>query len=249
MKLNIIIPSKESSNLIPCLRSLRLNQPDLNPRDIIVIDDGLNWAKIAAEPDADWLNQVNVQIGTSPFIFARNVNKGLRIARAEGNHALVLNDDAILNTYSGVKILYHHLKDNPAYGILSPAVDSAGNRNQNNHGVTGTVRPESRMLCFMAVLIRNELLSQHNVGLMDERYVDYGMDDDDYCAEALKRGWRLGVVDDVSVDHTTLVSTYRGQGKGGDFSKNMTRYIEKWGVDNWGRPRETSQFAHLFPPQ
>jgi hypothetical protein len=43
-----------------------------------------------------------------------------------------------------------------------------------------------------------------------------------------------------------LHSSFRGAGAG-DFKPNMRLFIEKWGVDNWGRRREDSDFRELFP--
>jgi len=246
MNVRVIIPSKQASNLLPCLRSLHLNQPNLDPSQITIIDDGLDWSAMTSGGDAHWMGRLNVVDGTTPFVFARNVNLGLRIARSENAHAFVLNDDAVLETRNGLGILLHHLETSD-YGILSPSVDSAGNRNQNNRGEFGLIRSEPRMLCFMAVLIRRDLVVADKPGLMDERYIDYGMDDDDYCRDTTQAGWKLGVVDDVVINHTILVSTFRGQNKGGDFSANMRRFIAKHGVDNWGQSKATSKFAHLFP--
>jgi hypothetical protein len=53
------------------------------------------------------------------------------------------------------------------------------------------------------------------------------------------------------VDHASLPSSYRSpsatnQGQC-SFEPNMRRFIEKWGTDNWGKDRDHSEFANLFP--
>jgi hypothetical protein len=85
------------------------------------------------------------------------------------------------------------------------------------------------------------------VGLLDERFVDYGMDDDDYCLRVRYHGLRLAIYDGCYCDHGSLTSSYRGGAEaGGDFMPNLKRFIAKWGTDNWGRSRDNSPFRDLW---
>ena len=84
--------------------------------------------------------------------------------------------------------------------------------------------------------------------MLDERFVDYGMDDDDYSLRVRNAGLKIGIFDGCFVDHGSLKSSYRGgPAAGGDFRPNLRRFIEKWGVDNRGKTREQSEWAHLWP--
>jgi hypothetical protein len=130
---------------------------------------------------------------------------------------------------------------------VSPACNNVGNQNQWRQ--TGDrIRQESRQICFICVLIPRRTID--TVGMLDERFVGYGMDDDDYSLRVRKAGLKLGIYDGCFVDHSSLTSSFRGPaGAGGDFLPNMKLFIEKWGVDNRGCGRDTSPYAKLFPKE
>ena len=91
------------------------------------------------------------------------------------------------------------------------------------------------MVCFVCFLIPRRTIER--VGLLYERFVGYGMDDDDYSLRVRHAGLRIAVHDDCFVDHVQLESSYRGAaGAGGDFRPNLELFKRKWGHDNWGRP-------------
>ena len=237
MSFSVIIPSKNAANLVPCVRAIREAGETCR---IIVVDDGVgNWRGL----DDIWQRSDLIVPGVKPFVFARNVNIGIDAAGEDD--VIVLNDDALLKTPHGFTFLNNVSTFNPEYGIIAATCNNVGNPNQ--HQQKGTcLRLEERMVCFVCVYIPRRTINQ--CGLMDERYVDYGMDDDDYSFTVRAEGLKLGVFDGCYVDHGSLQSSYRsGPQVGGDFTANMRRFIEKWGTDNWSKRRENSQFAHLFP--
>jgi glycosyltransferase involved in cell wall biosynthesis len=79
MPLTVIIPSKTVSNLIPCVQSVRKHEPTAR---VIVVNDGLQWEEARAEFERDQQCLAGCLIisGISPFVFARNVNLGIRAA-------------------------------------------------------------------------------------------------------------------------------------------------------------------------
>ena len=105
------------------------------------------------------------------------------------------------------------------------------------------------MVCFVCVYIPRSTID--SVGLLDERFVGYGLDDDDYSLRVRDAGLKIGIFDRCFVDHGSLTSSYRGpdnnRGKGGDYRPNMKLFIEKWGVDNRGLGKDRSPFKELFP--
>lgn len=237
--LSIIIPSRKADNLVPCVQAIRAAGETCN---VVVVDDGISWPD---DRGPDWLGAYQVQYGQKPFVFARNVNIGIRAAGDDD--VIVLNDDALLKTPHGFTAMRDAWLQSYGYGIVGAACNNVGNMNQwpQGHGQK-PLRDEPRMLCFVCVLIPRRTINA--VGLLDERYVDYGMDDDDYSLQVRNAGLKLGVFDGCFVDHGSLTSSYRGEAhQGGDFRPNMKRFIEKWGVDNWGKGRSTSQFKDLFP--
>lgn len=236
MALSIIIPSKNIDNLAACVTAIR---SAWQSGRIIVVDDGL-----AADESLPCV--ADVVPGVKPFCYARNINLG--IAAAGDDDVILLNDDALLKTAHGFTRLWDQAKRRPQYGIIASACSNVGNPLQNlmpELAEVDGVRDEQRTLCFTCVLIPRRILNL--VGPLDERFVDYGMDDDDYCLRVRNAGYRLGIYDGCYVDHGSLTSSYRGGPEaGGDFHPNLRRFIAKWGVDNWGRSRNTSPYWALW---
>jgi glycosyltransferase involved in cell wall biosynthesis len=243
MSFSIIIPSKSASNLVPCVKAIRAAGETAR---IIVVDDGVDWPFCSALDNGGSGRGPLLGIsGIKPFIFSRNVNIG--ILAAGDDDVIILNDDALLKSRYGFHWLESHHCDKPEYGIISAACNTTGNPNQHPRNQLG-LRDDPRTVCFICVYIPRSTIN--TVGLLDERFVYYGMEDDDYCLRVRKAGMKLGICDQCFVDHSQLVSSFRGgPTTGGDFIPNMRIFIEKWGVDNWNQPRERSQFAHLFPAE
>lgn len=221
MSFTVVIPSKNASNLGLCSLSVFEHEPAAR---IIVVDDGLPSDLFLAKP-AEFIP------GLKPFVFARNCNIGIRAA---GNDdVILLNDDALMKTPGGFTALAAVAAEHPEYGVISAVTNSAGNPGQFRKNIG--LREEARMVCFVCVYIPRTTIER--VGLLDERYVDYGMDDDDYCFSVRAAGLKIGIFDGCFVDHLSLKSSFRGEARaGGNFLPNLARFKQKWGVDNWGRP-------------
>lgn len=234
MSFSVIIPSKSIENLIPCVEAVRRCEPDAR---IIVVDDGLDLSFL---PRPDFMPFLGIK-GIKPFIFSRNVNLGIQAAGTDD--VVILGDDGLLQTPGGFSLLAKAAAEH-RFGIISSTVNNVGNPNQWRQAIG--LREEPRTVCFVCVYIPRRTTDA--VGLMDDRYVGYGMDDDDYCLRIRKAGLKLGIHDGCYVDHGSLTSSFRGgPASGGDFRPNLKIFIEKYGHDNWGQPKETSQFAGLFP--
>lgn len=205
--------------------------------------DGL---KNVAGPVGEYIYWVR---GAKPFVFAKAINMGIRAAGEDS--VICLNDDALLKTPGGFSAMWKAAQEHPEFGIISPAMNNVGNTWQWQHPFdpANPLRFEPRTLCFVCVLIPRRTIDL--VGLMDERYVGYGMDDDDACLTVRRAGLKLGIFDGAFVDHHSLTSSFRApsptNSSPGDFRPNMRLFIEKWGVDNWGKGRDESKFHDLFP--
>lgn len=243
MGLSIIIPSKNARNLVPCVQAIRKAGETCR---IIVIDDGaLVHDGRTVEVPLHWWPIMPVS-GVKPFCYARNINLGIKAAGDDD--VILLNDDAMLQTPLGFTRMWEQAKKRPQYGVIGSACNNVGNPLQNlvpELANADAVRGEQRTLCFTCVLIPRRIID--TVGLLDERFIDYGMDDDDYCLRVRNAGYKLGIYDGCYCDHGSLVSSYRGGPEaGGDFHPNLRRFIQKWGFDNWGRGRNTSPFWALW---
>jgi len=195
--MRIVIPSRKAENVVPCVQSILARDPAIPRSHIVVIDDGLDRRAHAA------LSGVTFLPGRKPFVFARNVNIGLTYALDD---AIVLNDDTLLSSAGGftsLDALAKCLGDD--VGMIAPACNLIGNPNQRRHSA-GRLRIETLMLCFVAVYIPRT--TQQAVGLLDETFIHYGFDDDDYSRRTLMANKTLYVWDGCFVDHSRLAPTF-----------------------------------------
>lgn len=218
LNLSIIIPSKNAYNLTECVAAILAAG---ETGRIVAVDDGL-------ESFPSCCQYVD---GQKPFVYARNCNIGIN---AVGDDDVVLlNDDALLKSPMGFTAMQQAAEAYPEYGLIGCVTNNAGNLNQLPKGVG--LRPEPRMVCFIAVLIPRRTIEA--VGLLDERFIGYGFDDDDYCKRVRDAGLKIGIHDGCFVDHKHLKSTFRGQAtSAGDLRQNAEIYKRKWKSDNHGRP-------------
>src|SRR6185437_10799564 len=195
---------------------------------LIVVDDGLDLADPSLKNFI--CSHCHLIQGERPFIFARNVNEGIRAAGDDD--VVLLNDDALLESPRGFSLLQQAAEEHPDFGVISASCNNVGNRNQWPQNIG--LREDPRMVCFVAVLIPRRTIEA--VGLLDERFTGYGCEDDDYCLRVRKAGLKIGIHDGCYVDHGSLTSTYRGLPTAeGDYHKNLQVFIRKWGHDLLGK--------------
>lgn len=243
MSYTCIIPSRNETNLRACVSAIRAAGETCR---IIVVWDGDHY-----QPLPDWFDDTSllpftVAGGWQPFIFARNVNIGIRAAGEDD--VILLNDDALLKTPYGFSRSAIALDARPDIGILSPVTNNIGNPLQVGklQNMSGPIKNEPRTLAFVCVFIPRSTID--TVGLLDEDFINYGVEDDDYCLRVRQAGLKLGVYDGCFLDHQRLPSEFGSQGRR-DYRANMAVFIRKHGVDNWNRPRGVSPFSDLWPKE
>jgi GT2 family glycosyltransferase len=118
---------------------------------------------------------------------------------------ILLNDDTKLKTPVGFQSLSRIAMTDSSIGMVSAAIDNVGNCNQNPKG--STELRFDKMLCFICVLFKKELFE--DVGYFDERFDQYGWDDNDFCMRAKDKGWKLGIWDQCYVNHSDIPSSFR----------------------------------------
>lgn len=196
--ISVVIPSKDYRKVTVVVDAVRTHDP--SARIFVVDDGGLEHMGLPIHKDVTWVP------GQKPFVFAKNCNLGIQAAGIDD--VVLLNDDAILTTPNGFSLLQEAaICDN--FGIVAAATDRVGNPSQyfNSANRALAVRAEERMVCFVAVLIRRQVIDK--IGGLDERFIGYGFDDDAYCLLARKAGFRIGIWDGCLVNHTQLESSYR----------------------------------------
>ena len=219
MTFSVVIPSANSSNLVACVRALLAQEPGLAPERIVVVDDGARQAAESQLPPIRWVP------GQKPFVFARNANLGVE---ATDTDVILLNDDACLVTPNGFSRLAQVARDRAEVGVCSAGIAGViGNPRQLASRQPG-FRYEDNTLAFVCVYIPRSVYTR--VGPLDERFVGYGFDDNDYCRRVLAAGLRLGIWDGCVVDHSgRLPSSFRGRPDLRDcFLLNQRLYHDKW---------------------
>jgi GT2 family glycosyltransferase len=226
MGFSIIIPSKNATNLIPCVQSILTQDTNIKPEQIIVVDDGAKWGSEHILSDKiRWIE------GQKPFIFSRNINLGIDAAGTDD--VLLCNDDIILKTQNGFTNL---ARAGQNYGVTSAVTNSVGNLNQTPKYGGSSIRFDNRVLAFVCVYIPRSIIEA--VGKLDERFgVCYGGEDNSYCRKVLLAGYKLCIYNDCFVDHLTLTSTFRGKGKSLPIGDANRVFKEIWGVDMTDIPK------------
>jgi len=135
--LSIIIPSKTDANLGACVRAIRAAGETC---PVIVVDDFDRPTRflLPCDEPVDW------QMGEKPFVFARNINIGIRAAAGD---VVLLNDDALLKSPHGFTAMQRVAASHPEYGLIAATCNNVGNRRQWPQNKLG-VRDEPRMVCF-----------------------------------------------------------------------------------------------------
>lgn len=242
MPLTVIIPSKNLKHLKECLTGVR--ESGFTGR-ILVMDDfdpGTNWQVVQ-----NVVGNVDVITGTErqtqfikcprPFIFSRNVNIGIQAA--DDDDVMLLNDDAVVQNRGALDKLIAASEED-SIGAFSALIQgmaaapdqvfSADKLGSEEYG-RAWFPVKHHMMAFMAVLIPRRVLVR--IGPLDVRFTGYGFEDDDYCLRLTKAGLGLAVVPDCLVEHGSLESTYRGQGRAADsdmLAENRTIFQQKWGT-------------------
>lgn len=218
---HVVILSQQADNLRGCLDSILKNEPTLPRNRIVVVDDGLDPECVKEYPEITWIQ------GQKPFIFARNANLGIKQCP---NDVILMNDDARLETRYGFSSLGFATRANEYIGITSAAVRGfVGNPAQAPWSPAAGMRKEPRNVAFVCVYIPRDTINK--VGLLDERFVGYGMDDSDMCHRVKLADLFLMIYDGCVVEHnsTENKSTYRVKDNiSYIYEQNKKLFQEKW---------------------
>lgn len=198
---HVVILSQQADNLRGCLDSILKNEPTLPRNRIVVVDDGAKADCEREYPGITWVQ------GIKPFVFARNANLGIGQCP---NDVILMNDDARLETKYGFTSLGFATKSREEIGIASAAIRGfVGNHNQAPWGIAAGMRKEPRNVAFVCVYIPRDTINR--VGLLDERFVHYDFDDNDFCHRIKLNDLFIMIYDGCVVEHnsTENKSTYR----------------------------------------
>ena len=164
------------------------------------------------------------------FIFSDRINTGIR--HAQGDYICLLNSDTIPEE----KWLERMVRTEQQYGpaIIGARCQKNGCSNLDAHG-QGEVKQTFYTINMFGMLFSKR--TYEVIGPLDERFIHYGGEDDDYCLRALRHGFNL-IISDGYVHHSV----------GGGFDSGMVQNLlpktyklfeEKWGVTMPVPPKES----------
>lgn len=215
-----VIPSRTDAYLQSCLNSLESSEPG-STAFVIVGDNG-----ISAELKQRWPQVMFVTV-PQPFVFARAINLMVAACPADAD-ILVLNDDTEMVTVNWRTTIQYALTlpTHAGYGMLSLQIDGGvGNDEQKVRGLTPTdVVDATKPVMFVAVVIPRDVWQV--VGQLDERFVGYGFDDNDYTKRCWDATFKGGVMGAATVRH------------GKDGIPHSSSYVRYLGQAEWNRQYE-----------
>jgi GT2 family glycosyltransferase len=219
---SVVIPSARAENLVRSARTVFDCHPGLDPGRVVVVDDGAREdAEEFLPPGIIWVK------GLEPFVFSRNVNLGVRRAPAS-KAMIVMGDDVEVVTSGTFDRLQKLLEENPRLGLVSPAIEGVVGNPRQRRGGAGGVQEEPEMLVFVCVAI--SWAAWTRVGELDEQFVGYGCEDDDYSWRVREAGFTLAIDRDCIVRHDgSIRSTFRSRPDLAlRFAENRHRFWLKW---------------------
>lgn len=210
-RISIVIPNRNSYELITRLIDDLTTRTDYPDYEIIVVDNGTTDPRVLKvyEQAHTGGRAFQFEIKPEPFNFSRQVNRGIQLAT--GEHVLLLNNDIeVLEPQwlkemvsclaypqagiVGARLLYPNLTLQHA-GVIVGLAGLAGHwyhhRPQDFSGAMGrlNVRQSLSAVTAACMLISRACLDE--IGQFDEESFAIAYNDVDYCLRAIKRGYRV----------------------------------------------------------
>lgn len=198
-QLGVVVLSKYPEYAKTFIESIRKTHEHIP--EIVVVADGHN---------EKFGKSVSVIQANGEFVYAKNANIGIK--HFNGRDILLCNDDLVCVEKDFCRAIQAIAYKWPLCGLIAPLVDGGvGNPMQSAHmapdlwkglpeaiAITGA-KVDSPPVCFPCVLIKAKTVEK--VGLLDEDFVGYGMDDNDYCLRTRKAGLWTMITRELVVRH------------------------------------------------
>jgi GT2 family glycosyltransferase/cytochrome c-type biogenesis protein CcmH/NrfG len=206
----VIILSRRPELAHRCLEALLRTEGEVYYETIVVCDGDMHGFEDLVER----YPRLRIVSGRAPFIYSRNANIGIEACQGD---VVLLNDDAIPETPGWLDLLHRAAHSRPDAGPVSPLLSQCGNPLQDARIAPATGRTKSSdsalqvteapFVTFTCVYLRRDLYDR--VGPLDQGFVWYGWEDNDYCQRAIYSGYRPLVTRDVLVRHDHPSASYR----------------------------------------
>jgi GT2 family glycosyltransferase len=207
-----ICPLGTDEHLEGLVCSLVENHPDMLPDQIVVVWDRTARKTRREFPDLTWVK------GAQPFVFARNVNKGVAASHPLSD-IVIIGDDVRVKTPNAID---HLAAASRGCAAIAPAVNGVCGQPAQHTTSRATT---ADWLAFICVYIPRHVWDL--TGPLDERFVGYGYDDVDWCKRASPHG-ELRVAHDVTVDHLPISKWRSDESWLDEYKRNQTIFKEKW---------------------
>ena len=225
----VVIPNHDPELAVELIESIRRTHTRM-PR-IIVVADGHSRH---FGPDVLTLSSVFPE-----FVFARNVNMGIKATIASHRDAILINDDCVMTQPDCLFKLATLATKVPKLGIMAPRIDGgvgqavqSANQPWNKEWDQVVTLGGDAPVCFICVWISYEMIK--DIGPLDENFIGYGFDDNDYCLRARTAGWLTCISRDLVVKHGSGgAELKRGENWSVSFSKkegvlsNLQYFLKK----------------------
>ena len=242
--ISIVIPSRNSYDLIRRILRDVFENTDYPSFEVIVVDNGSSDADVLslyadyAAKHANFRAEVKAEI----FNFARAINKGMALAR--GEHFLLLNNDVEVIDRSwmkelvsclsydkvgivGAKLLYPSGNIQHA-GVIAGFGGLAGhwylNKPSDFGGPMNRLHVRNTMTCVTGAVMLISKTCAQRIGKWDETSFSVAYNDVDYCMRAYKAGFRTVWTPFACLYHHESVS--RGSDLVGERKKRFDREKE-----------------------
>lgn len=166
--------------------------------------------------------------GPVPYIMPINENIGL--VDAGRNDVIFCSDDIQLMDTGQFDKLQEVAYSSPGIGMVMPQIQGGTCCPPQHHDYKLTESPqEVDFAPFIAYYLKREVID--NVGLLDERFVDYGWDDKDYCLRVRMAGYKIVLTDKVVFKHgfhAPECNTYSRKGMDRSLKGSNELFAKKW---------------------
>ncbi|MBB4570509.1 glycosyltransferase family 2 protein [Rhizobium leucaenae] len=254
-KISIIIPSKDSFDLISRVLKDIFERTDYPNFEVLVIDNGSSDQAVLDlyEHYRETRPAFSASITPEPFNFSRSINRGLRAAK--GEHYLILNNDVEIiepdwlkemvaclayegTGIVGAKLLYPNDKIQHA-GVIVGFGGLAGhwymNKPKDFGGPMNRLHVRNAVTCVTGAVMLISGGCAGAIGTFDEENFAVAYNDVDYCLRAHMAGFRIIWTPFACLYHHESLS--RGSDKSGERKKRFEQ--EK---DNLRRLHATQTF-------
>lgn len=176
--------------------------------------------------------------------FAASINQGLDAAG--GEYACVIHNDVVLSS-NVVDELKKLMDENPRYAVIGPMTNKTLNPDQSLRSAEDYEEELKRTeyLDSFCMMIRADSDLR-----MDESYELAFFEDIDFCFEARKKGMRIGIATNVTVEHQYGTTTFglNLDTESDQYWKNVAHFNEKWGIEVFSKEelKSKSRFDQLL---